>query len=101
MDDALSKMIPELTKQVQLLEERSLKVEKNIQELGKHLDDIKNSFNTCRNSVDREIEERIVQLREQQSKLKQELTKEEEKQVNLILFLSCPWWYTVQKHITD
>ena len=82
MDDALSKMIPELTSQVELLDGRSCKLESNIHKLDKKLEEVKNSYSTCRNTVDREIEDRIAQLRKQQKKLKQELTKEEEKQVN-------------------
>ena len=82
MDDALSKMIPELTNQVELLDGSSCELESNIHKLDKKLEEVKNSYSTCRNTVDREIEDRIAQLRKQQKKLKQELTKEEEKQVN-------------------
>ena len=81
VDDALSKMIPQLTDQVKLIQERSCFIEKNIQKLDKNLDEVKKNFSTCRNSIDKEIEERIAKLRKQQKKLKQELTEEEEKQV--------------------
>ena len=83
VDDALSKMIPELTNQVKLIQERSCLVENNIQELDKNLDEVEKSFSTCSNSIDKEIEERMVKLREQQKKLKQQLTEEKEKQVHI------------------
>ena len=82
MGDALSKMIPELTNQVELLEESFCEVERSIKELDKILEEAKNNFSTCRNTVEREIQNRIAQLREQQKKLKQELTEEEEKQAS-------------------
>ena len=82
VDDALSKMIPELTNQVRLIQERSCLVENNIKKLNNNLDEVEKNFSTCSNNIDKEIEERFAKLRDQQMKLKQELTEEKEKQVH-------------------